>query len=61
MDPRVTLRLVEEYLQENNWEEARYLLHAFIDWRNRGGYASEEMNQKAVQLRDAIRNSRMSH
>lgn len=50
MDPKETLRLARNAINDRDWEDARYLLAEYRQWRRRGGFQPKGGDKTATAL-----------
>jgi len=55
MDPAACLDLIAGYLDEDNAEEATYLLGEYRRWRSRGGFQPAGGDARERELRGCLR------
>jgi hypothetical protein len=55
MDPAACLDLIAGYLDEDNAEEATYLLGEYRRWRSRGGFEPDCGDARERELRSRLR------
>jgi hypothetical protein len=60
MDPEATLRLAQKMLDKGRIEDSREALDNYWTWRDRGGYAPENGDDRAKRIGSILRQHDMA-